>query len=973
MNLGEFRKLASLSGLMGLLQSVSRGTATDAGTLTGAETVPVSRGVGLLQTTTQKIAALAGSGALYAANMTALRALSVNGLADGTPVTLAGYNAIGDGGGGKFVWSSTSSRADDTGCTIKPNSVAGNGRWLRIIQEQDARINVLWFGADRTATSSTSGNDSSAAISSALTVCKTFKNAGTGTPPATSILKLYFPAGGYRFNGLALGYADAEICGDQMGTVRLYHNNGFHEPAIYIYGGGYVTAAPYGGCHDIRVNAGDSTTGAIVYIDTTVDQGFNMDGLWCVGSTTTPAGLDGLSFHDYLNAGSRKNRFDSISGYAVVARAFKAREQLCSTSTGYRFPSSAINIATGAITPNGNQGPLEPGAAVMWFTTGASPTATDTGQPLATGDQGVCYFAAKGSSATTIFLTRARSDALAGTNILTFTAQGSGTNGLVVFRANFDVSIQNATNIVYNNDKGVIIATSVVDGGVSGAATLATGFLTSIKTDNGNSANRATHVVFVASSGTMPTNLLPGTAYYPRYIDGRTVELYPDPTSAAATGSTANRITPTGGSGNLTLLYGSVTSVLGMGHYVMDDFTWDNSSSAQTESINGVSCGGYGVFYADYANASSYKGGIEFKNARIEINKAMGRDPRSNCLVPNVFRIVGNLGAAPLDGPAVAFLANNLHLDLAVSINQRNIRFFGQMYGEMAYMLRNCSYFGISSVVQNDQYNMLGAIQGKNGLVRGRVLEATNSFIPSFLRMDNTAIVKVGGMHAATANDSANSILQVGDSLRNPTATGPFAYKSVSPGAGFYAGSNVTTSGLTATSTNGSNVFSISGSFPQSFCPGSVVSIATALDGVNPLQGVVGEIDNLSATKTFTLYSASTGLPLNAGATVSAQAVTYVAAAYAQVDAVQVYQLSVTFASAANSAVTEVDVTVAGASFGISGTNPTPVQFGWPTTLPAGVALMGFVKSSTQIGVRLTNLSGSAYSGTINFSARVPQ
>ena len=71
-----------------------------------------------------------------------LRALSaVSGNAD---VTVRGYYAAGDGGGGQFYWDANSTDADDRGVTIVPASNPSTGRWKRTVQSE---LNVKWFGA----------------------------------------------------------------------------------------------------------------------------------------------------------------------------------------------------------------------------------------------------------------------------------------------------------------------------------------------------------------------------------------------------------------------------------------------------------------------------------------------------------------------------------------------------------------------------------------------------------------------------------------------------------------------------------------------------------------------------------------------------------------------------------------------------------------------------------------------------------
>ncbi|HET8882614.1 MAG TPA: right-handed parallel beta-helix repeat-containing protein [Solimonas sp.] len=60
-----------------------------------------------------------------------------------------GRDAADDGIGGPYRWQSNSDVADDGGRVIKPNSVAGAGRWVRA----DDKCSALLYGADSTGTS----------------------------------------------------------------------------------------------------------------------------------------------------------------------------------------------------------------------------------------------------------------------------------------------------------------------------------------------------------------------------------------------------------------------------------------------------------------------------------------------------------------------------------------------------------------------------------------------------------------------------------------------------------------------------------------------------------------------------------------------------------------------------------------------------------------------------------------------------
>lgn len=109
-------------------------------------------------------------------NLTALRDLA-NPSTYGT-IFVKGHTTSNDGGGGTFIWNTTSTDADDNGITIAVTGVV-TGRWKRFFQ---GSINVKWFGAAGNGTT----NDYTA-INSAITA---ISPSGKGT--------IYFGTGTYK-------------------------------------------------------------------------------------------------------------------------------------------------------------------------------------------------------------------------------------------------------------------------------------------------------------------------------------------------------------------------------------------------------------------------------------------------------------------------------------------------------------------------------------------------------------------------------------------------------------------------------------------------------------------------------------------------------------------------------------------------------------------------------------------------------
>lgn len=79
---------------------------------------------------------------------------------NGHPVELAGFATAGDGGGGTFVWNSSSAATDD-GATVLDPTTPGNGRLLAIWENDE--VNVRRFGAK-----GDNSNDDTAEIQAAI-------------------------------------------------------------------------------------------------------------------------------------------------------------------------------------------------------------------------------------------------------------------------------------------------------------------------------------------------------------------------------------------------------------------------------------------------------------------------------------------------------------------------------------------------------------------------------------------------------------------------------------------------------------------------------------------------------------------------------------------------------------------------------------------------------------------------------------
>jgi hypothetical protein len=95
-------------------------------------------------------------------NIAAMTALLKAALTTGDVIEIKGYSTVGDGGGGKWRWDSTSS-ATVNGGTIVASDEGGTGRWFRMYS---GPLNVLWFGANTTPGTT----NMSAAVQAAVTL-----------------------------------------------------------------------------------------------------------------------------------------------------------------------------------------------------------------------------------------------------------------------------------------------------------------------------------------------------------------------------------------------------------------------------------------------------------------------------------------------------------------------------------------------------------------------------------------------------------------------------------------------------------------------------------------------------------------------------------------------------------------------------------------------------------------------------------
>jgi hypothetical protein len=168
-----------------------------------------------------------GAEPLSADSIAEMRAIPTAGISDASEIKVAGYHANGDGGGGNFSWSQTSTAFDDGGVTIKPTG-ATVGRWVRHFK---GPINVRWYGAHGDGVS-----DDTKAIQAAINYALSI---GGGS--------VNLPAGSYYLNSitknpycLILG-SNLCIYGDGISATRIISGPAI-QPVTQALFGNFVSS-----------------------------------------------------------------------------------------------------------------------------------------------------------------------------------------------------------------------------------------------------------------------------------------------------------------------------------------------------------------------------------------------------------------------------------------------------------------------------------------------------------------------------------------------------------------------------------------------------------------------------------------------------------------------------------------------------------------------------------------------------------
>jgi hypothetical protein len=134
-------------------------------------------------------------------------------MANNDTITVLGYYAAGDLGGGTFYWDSASTEADDGGMIIQATGVT-TGRWIRIY---DSVINVRWFGArgiDAISDGTHYDYDDAPAINAAVLAANSRTSETLGNT-------VFLPAGKYPIKQPVKPYIGTKFIGEGSGLGSI--------------------------------------------------------------------------------------------------------------------------------------------------------------------------------------------------------------------------------------------------------------------------------------------------------------------------------------------------------------------------------------------------------------------------------------------------------------------------------------------------------------------------------------------------------------------------------------------------------------------------------------------------------------------------------------------------------------------------------------------------------------------------------
>lgn len=908
----------------------------------------------------------AGGTTTTVATIAALKALTVGTLTDKQLLYVQGYYADNDGGQGLFYYSSGSTATDDGGAVIQPT--AGAGRFLRVWGEL-GRYPVRAWGA-KASNSSADAATNTTAIDKAIT----YLLSGIARVSGLENFILDFEAGNYYTNGHMFNNNGMVITGSLSGGARLIHANGNFKPLLHLTGGVNLSSVPYGGIHRINLVAGDSTFPAVLYYEAAIDNQTDFDELTIAGNGSAVSEAlkcDGFSIPLFLNFSMRRYRNDTIGGYGFRVRGSSCLALRASTTnSGVNAWEVATNgfltDGTGKVTSgngtNVRNSMVPPGTAVtvhVQTAIGNMPIPNDTGTRLLDLSEGGIYFVGKDSDHDTLYLHRTKADAIAGTNKLIWSTSNAAGVGFSVFQSAFTVNAVDtvANTLKFLNDRNVMIATAVAESGMS--KTYGSGYVNTVTTGGAGAAG-GLHVVFVASDGTMPGGLTAGVAYYPIYVDARTIKLATSVANAVA--GTAIDIT-SAGTGNITIIYDHQISTLGIGTLSIDAWTFDNGGSATQETINGLACGSLGMMYADFSWVT-FQGAIHVRGNRTELNKCLARDSVYGSNKRAIFRVECGIQPHVVGPHNVSLTIEDMEFDSPNAQKGENTRVVGNRgVGDLAPNFHNCLLQGIGQGYDND-----------TGTARSKTIpnnNGTRQFLHNIIGGKNSASYASGfrndGHYQYSNQGSSNGLMasaQWADSITKNgdlflSADVAFAYyKAVQSTTGWCKDTGSDTAATVTGTTGAGAVFNMAAVTGANVGIGTAIKIPGAGAAAADLIGVIKDIDNLSATPTLTLGDPTTGADLPCLTDVTSVTATWRPSVMAGVRAWYSVSAAVNFDSIPANSTQDKTIAV---PTNVTFTEGKPCILGIPAAAPSGIVYNAFVSSGgTSVTIRAANVTGVA-------------
>ena len=174
-------------------------------------------------------ASVSSGGISVVANVAALKAIDVTGVADGQVFETRGYYSDGDAGQGQYFYSAASNTPDNGGTVIAPT--AGAGRYLLLF---NGVLNVRQFGAKGDADTAADIDANTTAIRNALAAVVEDTTPVPYPFGGTYGSTVYLPPGQYKISGTLYPKRGTVLTGDSRASAVI-HMTVINTTAILYY------------------------------------------------------------------------------------------------------------------------------------------------------------------------------------------------------------------------------------------------------------------------------------------------------------------------------------------------------------------------------------------------------------------------------------------------------------------------------------------------------------------------------------------------------------------------------------------------------------------------------------------------------------------------------------------------------------------------------------------------------------------